>query len=132
VEDRLSQFVPFELGKHHHPDYYRPKRPAFLRGEDTDPWDAAYAFGVDSVMLTMAIAYLLRAGRKPGEPVAKDITKAMECLQRELGRVAADAEELRVDVEELDAMSGALTKFRRRSAADEQVYPLPPHGRDCS
>jgi len=32
----------------------------------------------------------------------------------------------------LDAMSGALTKFRRRSAADEQVYPLPPHGRDCS
>lgn len=128
----MSNFVPFEAGKHHHPDYYKPRRPALLRGADTDPWDAAYAFGVESVMLTMAIAYLLRAGRKPGESVEKDITKAMECLQRELGRIAAEAETLQEQVDELDEMSLALSRFRRRSMADEQQHRIPPQGRDCS
>lgn len=34
-----------------------------------------------------ALKYLWRAGRKPGEPYAKDLRKALRCIQRELARL---------------------------------------------
>lgn len=40
----------------------------------------------------LAFKYLLRAGKKEGEPEAKDITKAIECLQIELDRLNKEKE----------------------------------------
>jgi hypothetical protein len=81
--------VPFKPGEAHVPDYYRLKVRT-LEGHvvELDIVDilaaaAARPAGIGShPFVVFALKYLLRAGRKPGEPAIKDLYKAMEWLQR--------------------------------------------------
>lgn len=75
--------APFKSGERFVPSYYRPLRPGPYIGEGADAIDVAQAWGLP-FELAMAVGYLLRAGRKPGESEAKDLTKAMEVIQRRL------------------------------------------------
>lgn len=78
-----AKVAPFRPGARHIPSYYRPRRPL---PPDADPLDIADAFDLDPAS-AWALKYLLRAGRKPNEPAAKDLTKALECIQRRLEQV---------------------------------------------
>lgn len=80
-----SRHEPFVAGERHVPAYYRPRRPL---APDADPLDIAAAFDLDPAS-AWALKYLLRAGRKPGEPGAKDLTKALECIQRRIEQLEA-------------------------------------------
>jgi hypothetical protein len=79
----VSTFQPFEAGQVWRPSYYRPVRRNARIAPDADVWDIAHGFELDP-MIAMALKYLLRAGKKPGEPLEKDLTKALECIQRRL------------------------------------------------
>ena len=60
------------------PDYYIGKFKAI------EAFDVVQDFAHDNYNLGVAIAYLLRAGKKDGNPAEQDITKAIIHLQREL------------------------------------------------
>lgn len=60
------------------PDYYIGK----FKG--IEAFDVVQDFAHDNYNLGVAIAYLLRAGKKDGNPAEQDITKAIIHLQREL------------------------------------------------
>lgn len=60
------------------PDYYIGK----FKG--IEAFDVVQDFAHDNYNLGVAIAYLLRAGKKHGNPAEQDITKAIIHLQREL------------------------------------------------
>ena len=49
-------------------------------------------FQGDSYNLGTAITYLLRAGKKPNNPIEQDIRKAIDHLHFELNRINADKE----------------------------------------
>lgn len=60
------------------PEYYIGK----FKG--IEAFDVVQDFAHDNYNLGVAIAYLLRAGKKDGNPAEQDITKAIIHLQREL------------------------------------------------
>jgi len=60
------------------PNYYKGKY------KGIEAMDVVLDFQEDSYNLGVAIAYLLRAGKKPGNPKTEDIQKAIVHLQREL------------------------------------------------
>lgn len=60
------------------PNYYIGK----FKG--IEAFDVVQDFAHDNYNLGVAIAYLLRAGKKHGNPAEQDITKAIIHLQREL------------------------------------------------
>ena len=91
--DLPNGWTPFVAGEHCKPGYYRQVRRHPLIDENVDVEDMLYVF-VDCPRIAEAIRHLIRAGRKPGEPRAKDISKAMEFLQRELSFEAMQGEEV--------------------------------------
>lgn len=60
------------------PNYYIGK----FKG--IEAFDVVQDFAHDNYNIGVAIAYLLRAGKKDGNPAEQDITKAIIHLQREL------------------------------------------------
>lgn len=55
----------------------------YLLGPDLDVIDAACAAGDGPALCRwLAVKYLIRAGRKPGESVPKDLRKALAVLHR--------------------------------------------------
>lgn len=75
--------APFIAGERHTPDYYRTVAPHPRISDDADVIDVIQAFGL-SWELGSALKYLVRAGRKPGVSRERDLTKALECVQRSL------------------------------------------------
>lgn len=63
------------------PEYYIGK----FKG--IEAFDVVQDFAHDNYNLGVAIAYLLRAGKKDGNPAEQDITKAIIHLQRELQQI---------------------------------------------
>lgn len=85
-----SNHVPY-TGKPHRPDYYKPKRKNPRIDPSADASDVTHAWGIDDPRIASAIERLLRAGKKPGEPLLKDLHKTMEEIHRaieyaEMGR----------------------------------------------
>lgn len=60
-----------------------------IRGRKVGAADIIEAFGLDWHMGT-AMKYILRAGKKPGEPQAQDIEKAIWYLKRKLARIKVE------------------------------------------
>jgi hypothetical protein len=79
--------APVEPGKAFIPDYYR----------SPDPIEIATIYEMGPA-LSWALKYLLRAGRKQGESEVKDLTKAMEMIQRRIMQLTpAEPEALRAN-----------------------------------
>ena len=124
--DLPNGWTPFVAGEHCKPDYYRQVRRHPLIDENVDVEDMLYVF-VDCPRIAEAIRHLIRAGRKPGEPRAKDISKAMEFLQRELSFEAMQREE---GLDEMDrAGKAAAEAIARAHEAGEDLFGT--QGRDC-
>lgn len=67
------------------PNYYLGKY------KGLEAMDVVLDFQEDSYNLGVAIAYLLRAGKKPGNPKEDDIQKAIVHLQAELKHIKTNA-----------------------------------------
>lgn len=67
------------------PNYYLGKY------KKLEAMDVVLDFQEDSYNLGVAIAYLLRAGKKPGNPKGKDIQKAIAHLKAELKHIQNNA-----------------------------------------
>lgn len=65
------------------PDYYKRA----INGAVIDIYDIAHAWNLPPCLFN-ALKYILRAGKKEGEPKGKDLAKAIESIQRELGYAA--------------------------------------------
>ena len=72
----------FQDGVQFKPSYYKPVNHSELIHQEADVWDIAHAFVISNPMTSMALKYIIRAGKKTGNPASQDLTKAMECLQR--------------------------------------------------
>jgi len=73
------------------PSTTNPKStPSYYSGKykDIEAFDVCMDFQRDSYNLGVAIAYLLRAGKKPGNPKEQDIQKAIDHLEKELEYIA--------------------------------------------
>jgi hypothetical protein len=66
------------------PSYYLGKY------KDIEAFDVCMDFQRDNYNLGVAIAYLLRAGKKEGNPMEQDIQKAIDHLEKELEYLAYD------------------------------------------
>jgi hypothetical protein len=75
--------VPAKPGVRHIPEYYRTRNPNPRIAEDADPMDVVHAWGL-SPLTAFIVKYAIRAGRKPGEAMEKDLTKIIECATRAL------------------------------------------------
>lgn len=82
--------IPYS-GKPHRPDYYRPQRKNPRIDPSADASDVTHAWGIDDPRIASAIERLLRAGKKPGESLLKDLHKTMEEIHR-----AIEYEEMRL------------------------------------
>lgn len=60
------------------PDYYVGKH------HGIEAMDVIMDFSHDNYNVATALTYLMRAGKKPGNPITQDIQKAIVHLQREL------------------------------------------------
>lgn len=83
VKGQVVGQVQFRAGERQVPNYYRTVAPCERISPDADVIDVSQAFGLTPSM-HLALKYMVRAGRKQGESVAKDLNKALECVQREL------------------------------------------------
>jgi hypothetical protein len=63
-----------------------PKTPKYYKGKymGIEAFDVVMDFQEDSYNIGVAIAYLLRAGKKEGNPIAQELSKAIHHLQKEL------------------------------------------------
>lgn len=82
------------------PDYYQGKYYKLQAHEIIED------FSGDNYNIGVAIAYLLRAGKKPGNEISKDLQKAIDHLNFELKRQYNLNEEAR----ELDAINNKIFK----------------------
>jgi len=60
------------------PDYYQGKY------KNIEAMDVVLDFSEDNYNIGTALTYLMRAGKKPNNPITQDIEKAIVHLQREL------------------------------------------------
>jgi hypothetical protein len=82
-EPKVVGFAPFKLGEPYSPSYYRPTRGIDVSLADCDIGDVISAFRLN-YNLGAAVGYIVRAGRKhPGTKI-RDLTKALEVIQREI------------------------------------------------
>lgn len=88
----VHQHVPY-TGTPHRPNYYRPTRRNPRIDPSADVSDVLHAWAIDSHPIGEAIAKLLRAGKKPGESMAKDLTKVMEHVHRAIEFAEMEAAE---------------------------------------
>lgn len=70
----------------------RKLTPSYYLGKykDIEAFDVCMDFQRDNYNLGVAIAYLLRAGKKEGNPMEQDIQKAINHLEKELEYLAYD------------------------------------------
>ena len=63
-----------------------PKTPNYYKGKykGIEAFDVVMDFQEDNYNIGVAIAYLLRAGKKEGNPIAQELSKAIHHLQKEL------------------------------------------------
>ena len=63
-----------------------PKRPNYYIGKykSIEAFDVVLDFQEDNYNLGTALTYIMRAGKKPGNPITQDIEKAIAHLKREL------------------------------------------------
>jgi len=85
-----GDYVPFRVGVHHRPGYYGPRVHNPRISDDADVEDVVHAFDLDA-QSAEALRHLIRAGRKPGESAAKDLTKVMEWTQRRISFLTMEA-----------------------------------------
>ncbi len=110
---------PFERGRRFVPEYYRPRRRNSRIAHDADPSDIGDAYRLRPLR-SIAIKYLVRAGYKPGQSAAKDLTKALEVIQRELEYLEVGGEELaEVDHVVVRADCGILGDVDRPASWDD-------------
>lgn len=76
----MTTFPLWIPGSRHVPDYYRIKL-RDLKGNEVEIDIYEILFQMDTG-LAFAAKHILRAGKKPGVPVAQDVSKAMEELER--------------------------------------------------
>jgi hypothetical protein len=77
-EQEVSQDSPSTTNKKLTPPYYHGKY------KGIEAFDVCMDFARDSYNIGVAIAYLLRAGKKPNNPKAQDLRKAIHHLEIEL------------------------------------------------
>jgi len=77
-EQEVSQDSPSITNKKLTPPYYHGKY------KGIEAFDVCMDFARDSYNIGVAIAYLLRAGKKPNNPKAQDLRKAIHHLEIEL------------------------------------------------
>ena len=82
------------------PDYYIGKY------KELEAFDVCMDFSRDSYNLGVAIAYLLRAGKKPDNLIEDDILKAIDHLNKELEYIAYDRKH---DNSGIDPTKGSFT-----------------------
>ena len=83
-EQEVSQDSPSTTNKKLTPPYYHGKY------KGIEAFDVCMDFQRDNYNLGVAIAYLLRAGKKEGNPMEQDIQKAIDHLEKELEYLAYD------------------------------------------
>jgi len=71
-----------------------PNTPLYYRGKykGIEAFDVCMDFARDSYNIGVAIAYLLRAGKKPGNPMVNDLLKAIDHINKELEYIGYDLE----------------------------------------
>lgn len=80
------------------PDYYI----GAIKGIES--MDVVLDFQGDNYNLGTALTYIMRAGKKPNNPMAQDIKKAIDHLQAELDRISALEEKFMSSLEEPPVM----------------------------
>ena len=70
--------------QHPEPSYYSGTKYGYSARKVVEDFDLGYNTGV-------AVSYLLRAGKKPGNPAQQDIQKAINHLHFELDRVYGES-----------------------------------------
>ena len=71
--------------KHPEPTYYSGTKYGYSARKVVEDFDLGYNTGV-------AVSYLLRAGKKPGNPAQQDIQKAINHLHFELDKLYKESE----------------------------------------
>jgi hypothetical protein len=71
-----------------------PNTPLYYKGKykGIEAFDVCMDFARDSYNIGVAIAYLLRAGKKPGNPMVNDLLKAIDHINKELEYIGYDLE----------------------------------------
>jgi len=85
-EQEVSQDSPSTTNKKLTPPYYHGKY------KGIEAFDVCMDFARDSYNIGVAIAYLLRAGKKPNNPMVNDLLKAIDHIEKELEYIGYDCE----------------------------------------
>ena len=85
-EQEVSQDSPSTTNKKLTPPYYHGKY------KGIEAFDVCMDFARDSYNIGVAIAYLLRAGKKPNNPMVNDLLKAIDHIEKELEYIGYDIE----------------------------------------
>lgn len=85
-EQEVSQDSPSTTNKKLTPPYYHGKY------KGIEAFDVCMDFARDSYNIGVAIAYLLRAGKKPNNPIVNDLLKAIDHIEKELEYIGYDIE----------------------------------------
>ena len=85
-EQEVNQDSPSTTGKKLTPPYYHGKY------KGIEAFDVCMDFARDSYNIGVAIAYLLRAGKKPNNPIVNDLLKAIDHIEKELEYIGYDCE----------------------------------------
>jgi len=85
-EQEVSQDSPSTTKKKLTPPYYHGKY------KGIEAFDVCMDFARDSYNIGVAIAYLLRAGKKPNNPIVNDLLKAIDHIEKELEYIGYDCE----------------------------------------
>ena len=85
-EQEVSQDSPSITNKKLTPPYYHGKY------KGIEAFDVCMDFARDSYNIGVAIAYLLRAGKKPNNPMVNDLLKAIDHIEKELEYIGYDCE----------------------------------------
>jgi hypothetical protein len=85
-EQEVSQDSPSITNKKLTPPYYHGKY------KGIEAFDVCMDFARDSYNIGVAIAYLLRAGKKPNNPIVNDLLKAIDHIEKELEYIGYDCE----------------------------------------
>tara|TARA_B110000908_G_scaffold171765_1_gene235780 strand:+ start:1446 stop:1793 length:348 start_codon:yes stop_codon:yes gene_type:complete len=99
-ESQTKSPTSMSLKKSSPPDYYIGKY------KELEAFDVCMDFSRDSYNLGVAIAYLLRAGKKPDNLIEDDILKAIDHLNKELEYIAYDRKH---DNTGIDPTKGSFT-----------------------
>ena len=86
TNDSTEKHSPSTTNQRLTPSYYLGKY------KGIEAFDVCMDFARDSYNIGVAIAYLLRAGKKPNNPMAKDLKKAIDHINKEIEYIGYDIE----------------------------------------